>query len=135
MGRLNTQAVPPFMSCRGSSSSANREAEEHLNDAQQGKKYPKRKAQAQTYPKTKPHTQTNPQLTPKLTTGLTPNPTEPNPPMTIPMSCGTPTRVPCGMRASYTMPLAGVAMQNMCKHLKTMFQVLLCIWWEGQSMQ
>ena len=39
------------------------------------------------------------------------------------------------MRASCTIPLASVAMQNMCKHLKTMFQVLLCICWEGQSMQ
>ena len=33
------------------------------------------------------------------------------------------------------MPLASVAMQNMCEYLKTMFQVLLCICWEGQSMQ
>ena len=66
MGGLNTPAAPPFMRCRGSSSSANREAEEHLNDAQQERKYPKHKAQAQTYPKTKPHTQTNPQTNPKI---------------------------------------------------------------------
>ena len=66
MGVLNTQAALPFMRCRGSSSSTSREAEEPLNNAQQGKKYPKCKAQAQTYPKTKRHTQTNPQTKPEI---------------------------------------------------------------------